>query len=71
MTAKSISQALAKAAALPVADQERLGRNLDAYLDDLKALRAMIDEAEKSLDAGEGKEIDIDAFLARMRADAG
>lgn len=70
MTAEALRKALVKAAALPAADQDRLGRNLDAYLDDLKTLRAMIDEAERSLDAGAGKKIDIDEFLARMRADA-
>ena len=70
MTADALNKAVAKAASLPAADQDRLSRNLDAYLDYLKTLRAMIDEAERSLDAGGGKEIDIDAFLVRMRTDA-
>ncbi len=70
MTAEALRKALVKAAALPAADQERLGRNLDAYIEDLKTLRAMIDEAAQSLDAGDGQEIDIDQFLARARADA-
>jgi hypothetical protein len=71
MTAENLRKVLTKAAALPAADQERVARNLDAYLDDLATLRGMIDEAGRSLDAGEGKEINIDAFLARLRADAG
>jgi hypothetical protein len=69
MTAENLRKAFVKAADLPSADQERLGRGIDAYIDDLQALRTMIDEAAKSLDAGEGKEIDIDQVIARARAD--
>jgi hypothetical protein len=68
MTAEALRKAIAKAGTLPAADQERLGLNLAAYIKDLGALRAMIDDAERSLDAGAGEEIDLDAFLARIRA---
>ena len=67
MTSKSLSRAFAKAAELPPADQERLGRELDAYIKDLHDLRAMLDEGEQALDKELGTELDIDQVIAQAR----
>ena len=41
--------------------------DLAAYQDQLLRLRTMIREGELSLDAGDGRELDIDALLGRVR----
>ena len=69
MVAKTVNNAIAKVAEFPAADQERIGRDLNAYLDDFRALRALLDEGSRSLDAGEGKSVDIEQIIARARAD--
>ena len=69
--AKTLDSALAKARQLPEADQERIGRELSDYIDQLRALRADLDEGLRSLDAGEGQELDIEDVIARARASNG
>jgi hypothetical protein len=41
--------------------------DLAAYQQQLEKLRAMIREGEASLDAGEGRELDLNALLQRVR----
>lgn len=60
---KALEQAVAEAANLPVDDQERIGRKLLSHIEKLRQLRAEIDKGIRSLDAGEGKELDIEEFL--------
>jgi hypothetical protein len=68
MKVRALEKALEKAADLPAADQDRIGQRLDAYIDDLQALRAMLEEGVHSLDDGHGKRIDIEEIIARARA---
>lgn len=58
--------AIAEASTLPEATQEKIGRDLLTYIEKLRWLRAEIDKGIRSLDAGEGVELDMDAFLQEM-----
>ncbi len=68
MTSTALQEAIAKARQLPEADQERIGRNLNDYIDHLRALRADIGAGLRSLDAGLGRERDVENVIARARA---
>ena len=68
MTAKTLTEAVAKARALPQTDQERIARDLDRYVDGLASLREKIDRGIRSLDAGLGKELNIGDIIARANA---
>jgi len=68
MSAKMLDQAIAKAHELPEADQERIGRELIDYIDHLQALREDINQGLRSLDAGLGRQLDIEEVIARARA---
>ena len=68
MMSKPLAQAIEKARALPRADQDRIGRDLGRPVDDLRALRAKLDEGAAELDAGLGREIDVEDVIARARA---
>jgi hypothetical protein len=63
---KTLELAMSKAAALPEAAQEALGRELLRQIDALAALRAEIDAGLAELDAGLGREIDFDALLEEL-----
>ena len=68
MPSKTLDQAVAKAHELPEADQERLGRELNDYIDQLRTLRSDIDQGLRSLDAGRGRPLDIEEVIARAHA---
>jgi hypothetical protein len=68
MPSKTLDQAIAKAHELPEADQERIGRELSDYIDHLRALRSDIDQGLRSLDAGLGRQVDIEDVIGRARA---
>ena len=63
---KVLRDAIAKVEALPEAEQDRIARELIDYLDKLSALRAEVEIGVRQFEAGEGRELDIDAFLAKM-----
>jgi len=63
---KVLREAIAKVEALPEAAQEQIARGLIDYVDKLNALRAEVEIGIRQLDAGEGRELDIDQFLRRM-----
>ncbi len=65
---KVLREAIAKVEALPEAEQDRIARELIDYLDKLSALRAEVEIGIRQLDAGEGRELDIESFLADMHA---
>ncbi len=65
---KVLAEAIAKIEALPEAKQEHVARELIAYLEKLNALRAEVDIGIRQLDAGKGKELDIEEFLRKARA---
>ena len=67
MSSKTFEQAIAKAHELPDEDQEQLGRELDNFIDQLQTLRCELDEGFQSLDAGAGRELDMEHLIARAR----
>ncbi len=68
MPSKTLDEAIAKAHELPEADQERLGRELNDYIDHLRMLRSDIVAGIRSLDAGLGRKLNIEVVIARARA---
>jgi hypothetical protein len=60
---KALEQAIAEIATLPDAEQERIGRRLLSHMQKLRRLREEIDKGIRSLEAGEGKPLDIAEFL--------
>jgi hypothetical protein len=68
MVAKTLTDAVAKAALLPLSDQERIGRELNRHVDNLSVLREKLDHGIRSLDAGLGRELDIEEVIARANA---
>jgi signal transduction histidine kinase len=63
-----LREAIAKVEALPEAEQDRIARELIDYLDKLSALRADLETGIRQLDAGEGRELNIEDFLRDMHA---
>jgi hypothetical protein len=68
---KMLERALAEAATLPEAAQDRIGRELLAHIEKLRRLRADIDTGLNSLDAGAGRELDIEEVIRRARDESG
>jgi hypothetical protein len=62
---KTLERAIAEVANLPPETQEEIGRELLAHIDKLRSLRG--DKAIRSLDAGRGKELDIEEVIKRVR----
>ncbi|MGO8920293.1 MAG: hypothetical protein ACLQJR_30710 [Stellaceae bacterium] len=65
---KVFKDAVAEAARLPEAAQEKIGRELRAYVEKLRSLRSDIEQGVGSLDAGAGKTVDIEDVIKRARA---
>jgi hypothetical protein len=63
---KTLEQAIAEVTNLPDADQEQIGRKLLSHVEKLRQLRADIDQGIRSLDAGEGRPLDVEGFLRQM-----
>lgn len=63
---KTLEEALTEAATLPEADQEQIGRRLLSHIEKLRQLRQEIDKGIRSLDAGEGKPLDIEEFMTNQ-----
>jgi transposase len=68
---KILAKALAEIARLPDADQERIGRKLLSHVERLRQLRNDIDSGIRSLDAGEGRPLDLEEFLRRVNSGDG
>jgi hypothetical protein len=68
---KTLEQAFAEVCNLPDADQEQIGRKLLSHVEKLKMLRRDIDEGIRSLDAGEGRPLDIEEFLRQKNQTRG
>lgn len=68
---KTLELAISKAAELPEAAQEQLGRELLERIDTLAKLRAQIEIGLQQLDEGRGEELDLEALLRRARRDHG
>jgi hypothetical protein len=68
---KTLQLALSKAADLPEAAQEQIGRELLERIDALARLRAEIAAGLRELDAGEGEDLDIEEFIKQARTEDG
>jgi len=66
-----LRDAIAKVEALPEADQDRIARELIDYLDKLHVLRADVEIGIRQLDAGEGRELDIEDVIRQAREEDG
>jgi hypothetical protein len=60
---KTLEQAFAEVANLSDADQEQIGRKLLTHVEKLRQVRGEIDKGIRSLDAGLGKEVNIEDFI--------
>jgi len=65
---KALERAIAEVTSLPDSDQEQIGQRLLSHVEKLRHLRAELDTGVRSLDAGGGRELDIEQFLAEARA---
>ena len=63
---KALQDAVAELANLPEVDQEQIGRRLLSHVEKLRQLRMEIDKGIRSLDAGQGAPLDLEAFLREM-----
>jgi hypothetical protein len=64
---KTLELAITKAAALPEAAQEQLGRELLERIDTIAKLRTEIEAGVRELDAGMGEELDIEDIIKQAR----
>lgn len=64
---KVLEEAIVEVAALPAADQEKIGREIIAHVEKLRALRADLDLGIQSLDRGEGREVTLEEILRLAR----
>jgi hypothetical protein len=67
----TFKDAVAEITRLPEADQETIGRQLLSHVEKLRRLRADMDKGVRSLDAGEGRELDIDEFIRSRKEGRG
>lgn len=64
----TLKLAIEELASLPEADQEQIGQRLLSHVEKLRQLRVEIDKGIRSLDAGEGKPLDIEDFIKQANA---
>lgn len=62
---KTLERAIAEVERLSATDQEQIGQQLLSHVEKLKRLRADIDQGIASLDAGLGREVDIEEVIAQ------
>jgi hypothetical protein len=65
----ALKLAIAKAAELPEAAQEQLGRELLDRIEMLTQLRAEIDVGIRELDAGLGEELDMEKLIDELHVE--
>jgi transposase len=68
---KTLEQAIAEISNLPDADQEQIGRKLLSHVERLRSLRGEIDKGIRSLDAGQGSELNIESFISQKNKQRG
>jgi hypothetical protein len=67
MTSKTLELAISRLAMLPEAAQEEIGRELMEHVDKRQRLLEDIDTGIRSLEAGLGRELDIEDVIKRAR----
>jgi hypothetical protein len=70
-TVKTLGLALQKAAALPEPVQEQLGREILDRIEALTELHAQLEIGLRELDAGLGREIDVEDLIRGLHAEHG
>jgi len=68
---KKLEDAMKEVSSLSEADQETIGRDLSSHVEKLRRLRAEVDKGIRSLDAAEGREVDIEEFIRDANARLG
>jgi hypothetical protein len=68
---RTLEQAIAQLSQLPEADQEQIGRKLLSHVEKLNELRAEIDKGIRSLDANEGRVLNMEDFLRQKNSGHG
>ena len=68
---KTLELAITKAASLPDAAQEQLGRELLERIDALARLRAEVEVGIRELDANRGEALDIEDVIRQARSEHG
>ncbi len=63
---KTLKEASEEVAELPESDQEQIGRSLLSHVENFRRLLGDLDKGIRSLDAGKGKELDVESFLRDM-----
>jgi predicted transcriptional regulator len=63
----TLKNAIDEIATLPEADQEEIARQLLTHVAKVRQLRADLQAGVDSLDAGRGRQLDIDDVIARAR----
>jgi hypothetical protein len=66
---KALELAMTKAAMLPDAAQEQIGREVLERIESLAELRAQLEIGIQQLDAGRGEELDIDEVITEAHAE--
>ena len=64
---KTLQKALEEVSALPAEDQEHIGKKLLSHVEKLRQLREALNKGVRSLERGDGKPFDIQAFLKLKR----
>jgi hypothetical protein len=64
---KTLERAIAEVERLPSDMQEKIGRELLAHVEKLRALRADLAKGIRSLDEGAGRELDVEDVVRRAR----
>lgn len=65
---KTLDLAMKKAAVLPEAAQEQLGRELLMRIEALAEIRAEVAAGVGELDAGKGRELDVEELIRQARS---
>ena len=68
---KLLERAIAQITMLPEPLQDRIGAELLEHVERLNGLREQIDDGLRSLDAGEGREIDPGDLIRQARVNHG
>ena len=64
---KLLEEAMAKVARLPAAAQEKIGEELLLHVETVDRLRDELNKGLRSLDRGEGRELNIPDVIKRAR----
>jgi hypothetical protein len=68
---KALELAMTKAAALPEAAQEQLGRELLERIERFNELRGAVEIGVRELNAGLGEELDIEELISELNGENG